>query len=193
MYAISHFILWEIFRTSWVTSKFGSEPFPIPSTSNQCKQRRQDSKISNIITEQNEWFEHKNVLPWLNHDVPVHSRWISYTTYVTRLPERWGNRLTTSVERRLRRNSGSRRVAHCFYPQCVRTLVGVSCTDLRRDVPVSSPPSQRLHSGVTATRKASIECCPCFMYKSHLTFYYEFGISWFSSDPKGKFWDRMAN
>jgi len=53
---------------------------------------------------------------------------------------------TTSLERRLRRDSGSRRAAHCFYPQYVRKLVGVSYTDLRRDGPVL-----RAHSGVTVS------------------------------------------
>jgi hypothetical protein len=54
----------------------------------------------------------------------------------TSLTWKFGGRKTTSPERRLRLNSGSRRVAHCFYPQYVRKLVGVSSTDLRRDGPV---------------------------------------------------------
>ena len=74
------------------------------------------------------------------------SDWQSQGAQFTSLTWKFSGNSTTSLERRLRRNSGSRRVAHCFYPQYVRKLVGVSSTDLRRDGPVL-----RAHSGVTVS------------------------------------------
>jgi hypothetical protein len=74
------------------------------------------------------------------------SDWQSQGVQFTSLTLKFSGRQTTSLERRLRRNSGSRRVAHCFYPEYVRKLVGVSSTDLRRNGPVL-----RAHSGVTVS------------------------------------------
>jgi hypothetical protein len=131
----SQFIMCKNVSYLWGTSKFGAAPFHITSMSSYCNQGCQDNKTSRITTEQTNWFKHKYVLSWQNHEIPTHNSWTRYTVYVTRLPVSWGDRSTTSVERRLRRNSGSRPVAHCFYPLCVRTTVGVSSTDLRHDVP----------------------------------------------------------
>jgi hypothetical protein len=74
------------------------------------------------------------------------SDWQSQGVQFTSLTLKFSGRPTTSLERRLRSNSGSRRVAHCFYPEYVRKLVGATSTDLRRDGPVL-----RAHSGVTVS------------------------------------------